>query len=135
MEKRATWEQNQKLYPRIKTSEVKRTFQESAQTPLIWNHRQTYPKNYQLDIKLEWFTEEEIYAELKKLKSEKLQAWTKYCLKIGRQENNFATVYKQNSEIDERLHPSLRKASLKSLRTTVITLTAIASKVYNVLIL
>ena len=57
--------------PRRKTSDIERTFQESAWKP---SSNQKEITNGLLDIKLEQLMEEELDAGLKKLKAEKLLA-------------------------------------------------------------
>ena len=67
--------------PRRKTSEVKRAFKVSTKNAPDVTDIQIL--NVQLDIKHGLFTEEEVYAVLKKIKAEKLQATTIYPLRYG----------------------------------------------------
>ena len=95
-------------------------------------------------MKLGQFTQEELNVILTKSKTEKFQAWTKYILKYGRQRTlmtyffNFTTLYIKRIQLRTKgcILPFPQKGDLgitKNYRG--ITLTPIAAKVYNTLLL
>ena len=133
--------------PRRESAEVERTFQESARKS-SWNHWQTYLKiiNDQLDIKLGQVMEEGLDAVLKKMKDWKAVGFEEIPIKVykTRKFNNIFLklcneVYKQNTieKWTKGCHlPFLNKGDLgisKNYKT--ITLTIIAAKFYNALLL
>ena len=131
--------------PRRMTSEVERTFQESAPKS-FWNHWWAFQKpiNSKLDVQIEHFAEQELDTLLKRIKSKKPAGLDEIPPEVWKTKRFYYillrlchAVYKQkNRGMNKRQHHSLPQESdlgiIKNSRS--ITLSAIAAKVYNALL-
>ena len=126
---------------------MERTFQQPTQKPSknLW---QTYPKmiNRQLDIKLEHFTKEEIDVVIQKKKKKKEKSnrsqwntpWTMENKKIWRHTTSIMQCFvltKHNKEMAKSLYSLLLQERRPRNPYRGTTLSSIAVKVYNALLL